>query len=391
MLKANNDNLEIDWLDGTLSLYHWQWLRQSCECSVCFNSYCRQRYFDPCTFFVDTTPESFSAEGENLSVLWKDGHRSVYSLDLLRRKTYSGKPTRKLGPKKVAWADWPTDALPRVRFGLNEALEDDVVVYDALQSLFQFGLAVFKADERSVVDSARICDRLGGLLDRSYFGDYFDLEVKDESTTDSVAFSTKELPLHTDIPYYSPPPEYQFLYGLDVNSVRAPSGSGSTRFVDGVTIAREMRESMPDDFAILSRVPVVYRAAFPTADRIYENRTPIIQLGADGSIERLLNNPSKMFFDGVGYDDMLPLFKAYRKFKTLLSEARNSHYHSWATADMVVWDNRRIFHGREDFGAVGVTRSLRGGYFKEVELFSRARYLTSKLNAGNNQAFPSGF
>ena len=102
-----------------------------------------------------------------------------------------------------------------------------------------------------------------------------------------------------------------------------------------------------------------------------------------------MNNPSKMFFDGVGYDDMIPVFNAYRNFKNRLSSSKNSYSHAWSTADMVVWDNRRVFHGREEFGAPGVKRYLRGGYFKEVELFSRARYLASKFKSNDGKPFPS--
>jgi gamma-butyrobetaine dioxygenase len=390
MLVKESDHLELVWTDGAISKYHWLWLRQSCECSVCFNSYARQRYFDPSIYFAGAAPESVVENGDTLSILWKDGHPSVYPLDVLRRKTYSGRGTMPPGPKKIAWSRWPRNELPQsIHFKLNEALERDAVIHEALNSLFKFGLVVFKADENSVVDSSKICDRLGGLLDRSYFGDYFDIEAKDESTTDSVAFSTRELPLHTDVPYYSPPPEYQFLYGLDVNNVATASNSGSTRFIDGLTTALEMQESSPEDFRILSEIPVVNRAAFPTADRIYENRTSIIKIGRDGEIERLMNNPSKMFFDGVGYDDMIPLFNAYRNFKNRLSSSKNSYSHAWSTADMVVWDNRRVFHGREEFGAPGVKRYLRGGYFKEVELFSRARYLASKFKSNDGKPFPS--
>jgi gamma-butyrobetaine dioxygenase len=390
MLSKEKDHLNILWPDGATSSYHWQWLRQSCECAVCFNGYCRQRYFDPSVFFVDAAPESVTENGETLSILWKDGHPSIYPLDLLRRKTYSGKSTTVQGPKKIAWSRWPDKTLPQsIHFKLNDALEDDSVIQEALTSLFKFGLIVFKADDNSIVDSSKICDRLGGLLDRSYFGDYFDLEVKDESTTDSVAFSTKELPLHTDIPYYSPPPEYQFLYGLDINRAAKSSNSGSTRFVDGLTTVLDLKEAAPEDFRILAETPVVYRAAFPTADRIYESRTPIIKIGKNGEIERLINNPSKMFFDGIGYDDMLPLFGAYRNLKNRLVDSKNSYSHAWATADMVVWDNRRVFHGREEFSTPGVTRYLRGGYFKEVELFSRARYLASKFKSADVSEFPS--
>ena len=230
-------------------------------------------------------------------------------------------------------------------------------------------------------DPNRLCERLAGFVDRSYFGEFFDLEVKPDDQTDSVSFSTKQLPLHTDIPYYLTPPDYQFLYGLDVSPSCMERRIGKTRFVDGLAAAIRLKDSAPDAFDALATTKVTYRAEYPAAGKLYRNDATIIQLDETGDIARFANNPSKMFFEEVPFDSMLGLYRAYSRFKGLMQSDEYSYSHVWSQGDMIVFDNRRIFHGREEFGEEGITRTLRGGYFREVELVARAALLMKRARA----------
>jgi gamma-butyrobetaine dioxygenase len=81
--------------------------------------------------------------------------------------------------------------------------------------------------------------------------------------TDSVSFSTKEVPLHTDIPCYAPPSDYQFLYGLDVSGSCTTRGIGKTRFVDGFSAAQTLQREHPDMSEALWTIKVGYRAEYP--------------------------------------------------------------------------------------------------------------------------------
>jgi gamma-butyrobetaine dioxygenase len=380
MLTSHHQHLQIDWQDRRVGRYHWVWLRQACQCDRCFNNYCRQRHFDPSVVPADIQPASVASDQVDLRIVWQDGHISTYGLLWLRDQDYDAHAQPVAPEGRPTWRRWPDGAPGALRFGLHDALDSDAVLQRALQHLFEYGIVVLKADPgKPAAEFGDVCRQLAGFLDRSYFGEFFDLEVKADEETDSVSFSTKALPLHTDIPYCAPPPDYQFLYGLDVSPQCERDNIGNTRFVDGYTIASELRDAEPGAFEILANTPVLYRAAYPKARKVYEHRTPVIRLAQDGTIERLINNPTKMFFDGVGFDDLLPLFQAYQSLKTRLVDTTKSYTHAWSQGDMVVWDNRRIFHGRGDFGASGFTRTLRGGYFREVELRARSRFLVAEV------------
>lgn len=386
MIEETDDYVTIRSANGAESRFHWVWLRDKCQCDKCFNKNSRQKYFDSSTIPLELRALRIEEVGSSLRIGWEGGHESEYDLPWLQRQDYSrGVPARPEGeaPRPALWdgGELPTGS----RFSSFEAYNDDETLQAALDALVTFGVVVFKGDVRRKVSFETFVDRVAGFLDRTYFGEFFDLNVKPEATTDSVAFSTRELPLHTDIPYYSPPPDFQFLYGLDVSPECARRGIGNTRFVDGFAAAISLRAEEPEAFSSLTRIGVINRAEYPQAQKIYENIAPIIKLAPDGSIQRLLNNPSKMFFDNVEFDDVLPLYRAYKLFKDRLVNASPAYSHTWSDGDMVIWDNRRVLHGRGEFGSQGVKRILRGGYISETEILARRRFLCSIISQPSKQ------
>ncbi|NTB87845.1 TauD/TfdA family dioxygenase [Agrobacterium tumefaciens] len=381
MIEEHENYVSIHTSNDAVSRYHWVWLRDKCQCDKCFNKNSRQKYFDSSTIPLGLRPLQIKLVGTSLIITWEDGHESEYDLKRLLEQDYShAVPVRPEGeaPRPALWGGMELPA--SARFSSFEAQNDEQTLQAALNALFTFGVVMFKGDMRGKVSFETFADRVAGFLDRTYFGEFFDLNVKPEATTDSVAFSTRELPLHTDIPYYSPPPDFQFLYGLDVSPDCARLGIGNTRFVDGLAAAMSLRSEEPEAFSALTRIAVINRAEYPKAQKIYENVAPIIKLAPDGSIERLLNNPSKMFFDNVNFDDMMPLYRAYKLFKDRLVNTSPAYSHNWEDGDMVIWDNRRVLHGRGEFGSQGVKRILRGGYISETELLARRRFLRSNLS-----------
>jgi gamma-butyrobetaine dioxygenase len=306
-----------------------------------------------------------------VEIVWEDGHESGYPETWLRE--HSGPATQVRRQRQ--WSPWPDEAVVADGvFPHARVMTDLRALGGALEHLFRYGLIVVRAADGEAVDPDLLCARLAGFVSPSYFGEYFDLEVKPENQTDSVSFSTRHLPLHTDIPYYVTPPDYQFLFGLEVNAAAAASNTGRTRFVDGLAAALSLRERNPEAFNVLTGTEVIYRAEYGAAEKTYHNVAGVIGLNDAGDVVRLVNNPTKMFFDNVPFDAQPGLYRAYREFKDLMEEEGRAYRHSWRQGDMVVFDNRRIFHGREGFEGAGLRRKLRGGYFSEVELQARALF-----------------
>ncbi|MFI1227180.1 MULTISPECIES: TauD/TfdA family dioxygenase [unclassified Streptomyces] len=372
MTTSVEAHLSIDWDSGETGRFHWIWLRDSCLCETCRNAFAKQKYFDSATLPLDIRPRTVKRSVESgLEIVWEDGHESRYPDSWLREHSTPVTP----GRPEQRWSPWASaEVVADGTFSHADVMADNKALGGALEHLFRYGLVVVRGTDAEHVDPDLLCARLAGFVDRSYFGEYFDLEVKPDSQTDSVSFSTRQLPLHTDIPYYSTPPDYQFLFGLEVNEVATASQGGRTRFVDGLAAAQSLRERDAEAFSVLARTEVIYRAEYGAAEKIYHNQTPIIHLNSDGDVTRLVNNPTKMFFDNVPFDDLPGVYRAYSGFKALMDEEGRAYHHSWRQGDMIVFDNRRILHGREQFDQSGMRRKLRGGYFSEVELRARARF-----------------
>ena len=373
-IKEGDDALEVVFDDGVQGKYHWIWLRDSCTCEECFNTNAKQKYYDPVHFDLDIRPSKITLEDNFIKINWKpDNHLSQYDITWLKNNNYyKDKPNNVQQLENVEKSGFGA-SFKNHQFNFEYIMNDSKALSESIDCLISSGLVIFKNDSGNPPDYDQVVMRLAGFTDRSYFGDYFDLETKPRASTDSVSFSAKPLHLHTDIPYYITPPDFQFLLALSVSEQGL--GKGATQFVDGLPVAEHMRQNYPEEFETLSTVGVTYRAPYPWSSKVYEHVTPIIKLDQDGRIESLYNNPSKMFFENISYDQMPILYRAYHTFKRLLAESQTLYQHRWQTGDMVIYDNHRIFHGRDGFDDIGSNqRLLRGGYFKKVELLATKKY-----------------
>lgn len=368
----HDDHLAITWEDGTVSRYHWVWLRDFCRCEHCFNRNCQQKYFDCATIPVDIAPSAIEQQESALSVLWPDGHRSSYVLTWLRNHDYSnaGIESSTVYPARKTW-DRPTLMKSLNDFHFTSLLHDDDVLLAYLTDLLTYGIVILR-DIEGEDGFMQTVGRVAGFVDKTYFGDVYDLVVKPTDAMDSVSFSTNTLPLHTDIPYYDQPPAFQFLFGVDVSENAA--FTGRTLFADGLHVARIFRREYPHFFDLLSTTKVMYRAQYPWVQKDYVHKTSIINIDAEGEIT-FVNNPTKMFFLDIPFSQMKAYYQAYSAFKHLLSKPRHIYAMAWHRGDMVLYDNRRIFHGREAFDDPSVRRIIRGGYFGNAELTSRYFHL----------------
>ncbi|MEC3952773.1 TauD/TfdA family dioxygenase [Nocardia sp. CDC153] len=375
MTTGHAEFLSAELPSGRVAHFHWVWLRDSCPCEECRNIHAKQKYFDSATIPADITASAVRQTADRVEIIWPDGHRSDYPMRWLAEREAQRLARPPAPDGRIPWTS--PAAVADHRFAYRDIMADDSMLVAALDRLFRHGILVI--DGQTDADSDALCARLAGFVDRSYFGEYFDLETKPDDTTDSISFSTRQLPMHTDIPYYTVPPDYQFLYGLDINAAATAATDGRTRFADGLAAAHRLREADPEAFRVLSTIPVTYRAEYRAAEKIYENETTIIRTDHNGEVVGLVNNPTKMYFDTVPFESTIPLYRAYATFKGLLGD-EVCYFHSWHPGDMIVFDNRRIFHGRGEFGASGIVRTLRGGYFSEIELAARARFVAERIS-----------
>nr|CAB3261500.1 uncharacterized protein LOC100177042 [Phallusia mammillata] len=143
-----------------------------------------------------------------------------------------------------------------------------------------------------------------------------------------------------------------------------------------------LRKQSPDDFRVLSRVPV----HFATID--YErqhpahviHRKPIISLDYDDRVVGFGWNPGLEDPLRVHEDDVEPFYRAYVKLQKLIEDPKNQLKFRLKSGDMLFFNNRRMLHSRDGYKTNGGVRHLQGCYLNSEDLRSKYMVLGRKLN-----------
>jgi len=97
---ASETELSIIWSDGHKSLYPPKYLRENCRCAICIEEMTGRRLLDPSTIPSDIKPLKISYVGRYaIHIQWSDGHSTgIYPFELLRQLCPCGAEKQKSKP-----------------------------------------------------------------------------------------------------------------------------------------------------------------------------------------------------------------------------------------------------------------------------------------------------
>src|SRR5262249_42747955 len=147
---------------------------------------------------------------------------------------------------------------------------------------------------------------------------------------------------HTDNPYREPVPGFQALHVL----IASPDG-GDSQFADGFALAEHLRATDRESFDCLASTPVPFCFQSAAAD-LYAERA-LIELGCDGRVAAVNYNTRSIRAGRLAVPECAAFYRAYRSFAALLREPRFQARTHMAAGELVVFDNRRVLHGRSAF------------------------------------------
>ena len=361
--------VRVEWDDGHVSRFHFPWLRDNCPC--CVHPYTQEQVFELAAAVHEIRPEDVLVSDVGaLEVRWSgDGHASRYHPGWLREHCYSEGSRRERLLAPVLW-----DASTRARpdgFDWGAVVADEEVELAWLSSIRDTGCAVIHGAPLTDDAVGEIAGRIG-VLRETNFGRLFDVRVD----TDPVSNSNTglELPPHTDLPTREYQPGLQLLHCL-VNDV----AGGLSLLVDGYRVAAELRDRSPRFYELLTTHPWDFANRSRTSD--YRWRAPMIGVDSDGNwtgvrVGNWLRGPLDAPFDLVE-----ELYEAYRAFEGLSHQARFQIRFRLDPGDCLIFDNRRLLHGRTSLGPGAGRRHLRGCYMDRDELRSRLNMLERRRRA----------
>jgi gamma-butyrobetaine dioxygenase len=250
-------------------------------------------------------------------------------------------------------------------------LARDEALAGVLSEVARFGLARLKnaGDETAAVDAA--VTRFGYIRETNY-GRRF--EVRTLTAPDHLAYTNRALEPHTDNPYRNPVPTLQLLHCR-----RHAGQGGATFFVDGLALARDLQDQNPDAFQRLTthQVPFAYRSA---RGEVFEARSPVIRLDAEGGISGLRFNHRALGTVDLGPKETALWYDAYLKFARAADEADRRLSLDLGPGDLVIFDNERLLHGRTEITGPA-DRLLEGCYADRDGLLATLARLTAPTAA----------
>ncbi|MCK7614722.1 TauD/TfdA family dioxygenase [Roseibium sediminicola] len=357
--------LDVPLSDGRMAYFNYYWLRDNCPSS--FDPETRERVFD--VFGMDEAPKAASAAIANghLEITWA-GSGHVTRLPMEQLALFS-RGEKRADIANLPRVPWYSDHYGKIaRFAYDDLMADKANVRDWAEAMLTDGVALLTGlpdTDEALTDTAGLI----GYVRPSYFGLVF--EVKTHIKPTNLAFTSKALPLHTDLPDEDLAPGVQFLH-CRANSVEG----GNSIFADGLAVAEDFQALYPEDFKLLVETDVPYFCEHDTFDM--RARQKVIELDEHGNISGVTISQHHADIFDMPQKDLDRYYPAFCRFGRMMRDDKYLMRFRLNAGECIVFDNHRIVHGRAAYSATSGNRHLRGCYTDRGELRSTYRILSGE-------------
>lgn len=365
------------------------WLRDICPCPQCQSPSSGQKKFATADLDYGVTPKSVELKQDgSLHIEWSDAHSSVYPLEYYTsRHKLSTSSQKRTIPERSIWDRATFErGLESRNVEYTDWMEGGPAFSQALKDLALYGLIVVKNVPESDTSVQNVGERIGPLMD-TFYGRTWDVVSKPDA--ENVAYTSEFLPLHQDLLYHDPVPKLQLLHCL-----KNECSGGDSLFSDGFLAFWGMRlaDKTGKEGHTLKMVKTLSAQGLPywyTKNGNDRYRThPVFQtlkhpqmpvevnwsppFQAPLPLDRFLRHfpgPKWMYATKEGPPTVLgmgDLVEGMRVFRDWIEAPENMWQYKMKSGDCIIFDNRRILHGRTQFEASqGGQRHLRGAYLDQ--------------------------
>jgi hypothetical protein len=248
----------------------------------------------------------------------------------------------------------------------EDYIKGGTAMWDAIVDLTRFGL-VFLRNVPQDPDAIKRITTTIAPIQPTFYGETFDVRAKPDA--ENVAYTSDYLGLHQDLLYLRDPPHIQILHCLE-NSCTG----GESLFCDADRVGRLLFGFRQRSEAVRALEECVITYGYDANGHLYyQDRRPLT--GSSHAYTQLWWSPPFESPHGP-----MPLSQAYirgaKLLETLLNEPEAVYERKMEPGECVLFDNRRVMHGRNAFDAQGGgSRWLRGAYIRAEDFFSKASQL----------------
>ncbi|NP_001128540.1 trimethyllysine hydroxylase, epsilon L homeolog [Xenopus laevis] len=365
----HNDHLEILY-SGTCMRFNYVWLRDHCRSASCFNAKTNQRSLDTASVELDIQPAQVRADETTLYLTWPDGHMTRYGLEWLVQNSYEGQKHQLIQPR-ILWNEriYKKANVPSVSY--SEFLETNEGLREFLQNFLLYGIAFVDDVPATREDTEKVAERISHIRETIY-GKMWDL-TSDFSRGDT-AYTKLALDRHTDTTYFQEPCGMQLFH-----CVRHEGTGGRTLLVDGFYAADQVRRQHPDEFELLSNIPLKheYIENMAGSNNHMVGIGPVLNVYPWNKELYMIryNNYDRSVISTVPYDVIQKWYNAHRKLTNELRRPENELWVKLKPGKVLFVDNWRVLHGRESFTGY---RQICGCYLTRDDVLNTSRLLGLK-------------
>ncbi|MDH3741938.1 MAG: TauD/TfdA family dioxygenase [Hyphomicrobiales bacterium] len=368
--EISGRGLAVDWADGHRSQYHAVWLRHQCECKTCGTPMTALRGVRLHQIPNDISVVSLDTVDGDIHLRWSDDdHQSAYTARWLRDHCYCAdeRALRKHRPNlwdgSIAGAPplaslTGAEASPKARLAMLEAVRD-------------FGFCRISDVPTEPGQSHRLIEIVGPQR-QTHYGTY---TLSKKAAVDNVGDTASALDPHIDETYRLS------TIGITVFQVLRPSSNGgASTLVDGFEAVRRLREAWPEDFDLLTKVPITAHRLDAAQNsggqrRWYMSRLPVIKLDHDGDVSGVRLNERQIAPLDIDADLVEPCYRALRRIFDILYDPELRVTFPLQAGEGLLFDNQRVLHGRTEYTPEEPPRSVLTSSVDLEEFHSTLRLL----------------
>ncbi|KAI5620246.1 trimethyllysine dioxygenase, mitochondrial, partial [Silurus asotus] len=352
---------------GLVMHFNYVWLRDHCRSASCYNSKTNQRNLDTGSIDLNIRPTKTRVDEENLFLTWPDGHATRYNLAWLAKNSYEGQKWSAKQPRILWNSEIYTNAkVPPVSWEKFMSCDEELKTF--LNNFLLYGIA-FVEDVPATIDATETVSKRVSVIRETMYGRMWSF-TSDFSRGDT-AYTKLALDRHTDTSYFQEPCGIQVFHCL-----RHEGTGGRTLLVDGFNSANKVLEQSPENFELLSQVPIKHEFIENTGD--YQNHMigigPVVNVFPWNNDVYMIryNNYDRAVINTVPHNVTQRWYVAHRQLTDELRKPENELWVKLKPGKVLFIDNWRVLHGRESFTGL---RQLCGCYLTRDDVLNTARAL----------------
>eukprot|EP00434_Breviolum_minutum_P033287 symbB.v1.2.029451.t1/scaffold3186.1/size61749/4 len=392
VVEVSTSSLGLRLPDGETFQLDPLWLRERCLSKSSVDSITLQPLWNPHELPLEMSIQNASLDNNTIKVAFTDGHISEYKLEALVKELsdFRHSPIQPLAYKRPKPMVWSGDYKMNT-YNYHEVLNNEETKLKLTSDLLIAGAALIDGVPKEHGIVIEFGKNLSTLR-QTEWGPFFNVRTKPDAALGAakrdLAYTPRAIGFHTDNPYRDPTPDFQLLHALEhcscENEVPCEACSVLNYLVDGFYIAQELQKENPENFDLLSDVPVRFENNGGDGSSALIHVAPHLELDvADTEGKKALkvvrfSAKSGQYAPPLDLQTTSKFYKARRRFSELAHEPKHAVTMQFKPGQILVFDNRRILHARSHILPSDGERWVQGAYIDRDGLwlaFERLRRL----------------